>query len=348
MEPVLREVVQVASGWEHVCAAKNDGTLWCWGGNVHGQLGLGTLGVHTRRDAPAQVALERVQSVSASWKHTCAATALGELYCWGDGSHGRLGTGDAETRAEPTKVELEGVVAVAVGEEHSCAIQADTGLSCWGYNFSGQLGLGEDWAEKPSCTKKEQDYVLDCLRPESLGMPTVSSFATGGSHTCAILGGSTLSCWGWNADEQLGVASPERSWTALPVTGIGWGRVTQVSASRTATCAVAGVGELYCWGDGSLGRLGLGEKSGRRPPTRLALESVAQVSVGYAHACALTRDGALWCWGSNAAGQLGLGDGWLSRQGCLREKYSDDERGRGDRDVSLEYCVGPQQVTVGP
>ena len=347
-EPLLREVAQVSTGWEHVCAVKTDGSLHCWGGNVNGQLGLGTIGVHSRRAAPERVALERVRSVAASWKHTCAVTVLGELFCWGEGSHGRLGTGDTETRSVPAKVQLEGVLAVQAGEEYTCASTADVGLHCWGYNFSGQLGLGEDWAERASCSRNEAEYVLDCLRPEPLRMAPVTSVATGGSHTCVVLGESTPSCWGWNADQQLGREAPETAWTPLPVTGVGLGRVAAVSASRTETCAVMVDGTLYCWGDGSLGRLGLGTKADRMPPTALALTPVASVSVGYAHACAVTRSGELHCWGSNAAGQLGLGDDWLANEGCVREDYPSGG-GRGDRDVSFEFCVGPAPVRLpGP
>jgi alpha-tubulin suppressor-like RCC1 family protein len=81
---------------------RTDGTLWCWGDNAAGQLGLGST---TGQTSPTQVGSATTWSAaSAGHKHTCALRTDGSVWCWGDNSYGQLGLGDSTRRTSPVQV----------------------------------------------------------------------------------------------------------------------------------------------------------------------------------------------------------------------------------------------------
>jgi alpha-tubulin suppressor-like RCC1 family protein len=86
-------VVAVAAGGLHTCVRKSDDTLWCYGGNTYGQLGIGT----TLSSSPVQVAAlgTNVAEVVTAYQYTCARKGDGSLWCWGLNSSGQTGDGTA-------------------------------------------------------------------------------------------------------------------------------------------------------------------------------------------------------------------------------------------------------------
>jgi alpha-tubulin suppressor-like RCC1 family protein len=286
------DVVQVALGDEHNCARNSDGTLWCWGRNDNGQLGIGStiptgncLGAST----PAQVAAlgGDVVDVSAGGNHTCARKSDGTLWCWGENDHGELGDGttNGETcpsgsscRTSPVQVAALGanVVEVATGYNHTCARKSDGTLWCWGSNANGQLGdgtiTGQSCAGGYPCKPSP-------VQVSALGTDVVE-VAAGGSYYLQHLG---------------------------------------------HTCARRSDGTLWCWGSNVLGQLGDGTTGGQScsggyacspSPTQVAAlgSTVVKVTAGVLNTCARKNDGTLWCWGHNGYGQIG--DGTSSGQSC--------------------------------
>ncbi|MDQ3032839.1 MAG: hypothetical protein M3Y87_10505, partial [Myxococcota bacterium] len=134
----------VANGEFHTCALRRDGSLWCWGGNGNGQLGLGMIG--TEESAPRRVGESRWTLVEAGPRNTCAIAEDGSLWCWGPGSAGQIGDGARETRSVPSRVldppSGERWEGVAIGAQHTCGIRSDRSVWCWGANAEGQLGIG--------------------------------------------------------------------------------------------------------------------------------------------------------------------------------------------------------------
>ena len=120
---------------------KSDKTLWCWGNNYFGQLGLGDT---TSRKVPTQVKINNVSQVSAGQEHTCASKTDGTLWCWGANHDGQLGLGDTTSRNVPTQLYINNVSKVSTGFAHiahTCASKTDGTLWCWGNNTDGQLGI---------------------------------------------------------------------------------------------------------------------------------------------------------------------------------------------------------------
>jgi alpha-tubulin suppressor-like RCC1 family protein len=184
----------VDTGDGHTCAIKADRTLWCWGRNVRGQLGLGDA-------APIQVRTP-VQAIGSDWSavfagqdHTCAIKMDGSLHCTGLGEFGQLGFGNRDSRTTFARVGAETWASYATNTFASCGIRGQGSLYCWGRNVEGQLGTGD---------------VEDRVSPTHVSDENWALMAAGRFFTCAARRDQTLACTGDNAAGQLGSGDLER------------------------------------------------------------------------------------------------------------------------------------------
>ena len=163
---------------------------------------------------------------------------------------------------------------------------------------------------------------------EAPGNPAAFQALTGGSyHTCAIVGGGDVKCWGYNATGQLGLGDTDNRGddTAemgddLPTVDLGTGRTaTAIIGGYDNTCAILDGGDVKCWGSNTFAQLGLGDHDDRGDETGEMGDNLPTVDLGTGRTataiaaddlftCALLDNGAVKCWGNNAFGQLGLGD----------------------------------------
>lgn len=278
---------QLATAEVHACARASDGTAWCWGGNVYGQLGDGTT---SDRTAPSRViGLGDVMEVAAQGllineaAHSCARLADGTVWCWGRNNRGQLGDGTLVDRSSPVRVgALSDATAIAVGRHHSCAIRVDRSVVCWGSAYS--------------------------TSPVPVtGLADAVALSAGGVHTCALRSAGGVVCWGANARGQLGDTTTADRRTPVAVAGIS--DAVAISAGGDAsTCAALATGRVMCWGWNPDGELGDRTTVSRSTPAEvLGVTNAVEVSIGASHACARLRTGGMSCWGRNAAGQLGDG-----------------------------------------
>ena len=168
-----------------VLAIKTDGTLWSWGENGNGQLGLGDT---TLRSSPVQVgALTNWASASVGYTSSLAVKTDGTLWAWGWNPYGQLGLGDITHRSSPVQVgALTNWSSVSTGGSSTIAIKTDGTLWSWGLNTNGQLGSGT---------------VTHRSSPVQVGALTNwSKISTGLYHAAAIKTDGTLWSWGKNAD----------------------------------------------------------------------------------------------------------------------------------------------------
>lgn len=155
----------ISAGGDHTCGIATSGAAFCWGDNAVGQLGNGTSGDFSA--TPVAVVGEQVfTQISASTGtrlttllglpvkedrgHTCALTAAGTAWCWGDDKDLQLGrgqvTGSNGFSGTPAVVaqgeRLPGVAftTISTGTRHSCAVGSDGNAYCWGSNVYGALG----------------------------------------------------------------------------------------------------------------------------------------------------------------------------------------------------------------
>ncbi len=282
----------VAVGQYHVCGIRSGGSLWCWGGNARGQLGILESGDRAR---PQEVtsAVGQWSQVSAGAKHTCALTADAELYCWGRGTEGQLGSGDVVDAREPVVVATSGFTprSLSLGRDHTCVVDSRSGLWCWGENTNGQLGQGDE-LQRDTPTRVALDV-------------DASALSAAGSHTCALSSASEAHCFGRNSDGQLGLEDTSGHYTTPQPLDYDLAFDVLEVGSRHS-CGL-GQGALWCWGNGAEGQLGDGDLARNRSPRKVEVaEDWRAVTAGHSHTCGLRSDGTLWCWGSNEVGQLGL------------------------------------------
>jgi alpha-tubulin suppressor-like RCC1 family protein len=134
----------------HACLLDNGGAAYCWGTDIQGQVGRSQTPpscddvVQCMVTTPtAVIGGLTFADISVGGGHSCARTATGEAYCWGNNDEGKLGTGDQKSTSVPTKV--SGNVAFRViypGIRHTCGITTDDRGYCWGNNIVGGLGIG--------------------------------------------------------------------------------------------------------------------------------------------------------------------------------------------------------------
>ena len=189
-------VVAAATGWavvsgggDHTCGIRTDGSLWCWGSNVFGMLGVGDGSNEHAYRTRVGTATDWVPVTTRGF-HACGIRAGGTLWCWGRNDQGQLGVGDHADRHSPVQVGAVAWALVAAGNDHTCGVRFSQML-CWGDNAYGQLGLGD---------------TTDRLSPQQVG--TTIDWRTvqvGGYHVCGLGLDDRLWCWGYNVDGELGL-----------------------------------------------------------------------------------------------------------------------------------------------
>jgi alpha-tubulin suppressor-like RCC1 family protein len=270
--------VKVAMGDNHGVWLKSDGTVWVWGGNRRGQLGID--GDHAY--GPVEVPeLNGIQDVTAGDSFTAAVGNDGSLWTWGDNEYGELGDGTNQGSPKPVRIaSLTRVAAVSAGGRHMLALRAD--------------GTVWEWGERPS--------GLPSNVPRQVGnLAGVLAIAASERHSVALKSDGTVWVWGDHGAEVVGSGV-----SSVPMQVAGFADVTAVAAGYQLTVALKKDGTVWAVGYGVAGGLGNGStESSTKPVMVTGLTGVKAVAAGYMHALALRGDGTVWSWGYNHEHQLG-------------------------------------------
>ena len=172
-----------------------------------------------------------------------------------------------------------------------CALTTSGGVRCWGNNERGQLGDG---------TTTVRYAPVDVLDLNS----GVSAVKTNGLHTCAIVWGGLVKCWGYNATGELGDGTTTTRLAPVAVTGLGSG-VVAIAVGAKHSCAVTSSGGVKCWGDNSIYQLHDGTSVARPTPVDVAglPSGVVDITAGAGGTCALMTNGGVKCWGYSFCGR---------------------------------------------
>lgn len=327
---VLDHVAFVSAGGDHTAAITQDGTLYTWGSNFNGQLGVG----HTEDTDGPQKVMEDVSFVCVSYDCTAAVKKDGTLWTWGKNFGHNLGfSSQAENCPTPTQV-MSGVASVSVGYDFMAVLKTDGTLWTFGENEHGQLGNGtrtasaapvqildnvksvhcDDgyaaairtdgtlwvWGDQdPSLFSSLIPSNTDLLRPVQL-MEDVIDVAYGG-HIAVVKADHTLWIWGTNSHGQVGNGTRSDIDLSAPVQIMT--DVQQVDIGYEHTIALKTDGSVWSWGANYLGQAGHKIQNGSVP--QQIIKQADSITAGGQHSFALDEDGFLWAWGANDSGQLG-------------------------------------------
>ena len=301
----------IAVGGSHTLCVDAGGSVFAWGKNNFGQLGVGGT---DNRVVPTLVTgllkTKTIVQVAARYAHTACFTANGLVFVCGHGVQGQLGIGIMaahETRVVPRQ-ELEGrkVLQVAAGGLHTVCVTVDGAVFAFGFNYKGQLGLGGT-----------ENMLVPTLMRGELENKSVMQVAAGYKHTIFVTADGLVFACGDNDEGQLGVGDTEERLIPTLVTGQLQGKTAvYVAAGDNHTLCITADGSLFSWGDNSTGQLGVGDTENRRIPTLVTWlqgKQVTHVAAGEVHTICTTSDGSVFTWGNDDYGQLGLGDGESDR-----------------------------------
>ncbi|MFO7894267.1 MAG: Ig-like domain-containing protein [Longimicrobiales bacterium] len=228
--------------------------------------------------------------VSAGGYHTCALTAEGVAFCWGDNWSNQLGLGlDMDEVPVPLPVATDlRFTDISAGMYHTCAVATDGTGYCWGDGWL--LGTGE---HTDHATPVAVDFA-----------GTWQQIEAGHWHTCGVATGGQAYCWGDGYNGAIGDGSTVDR--LIPTAVASSVEFQSITAGIYSSCAVATGGTAYCWGDGgTVGRAGAPYANPVPQPVDGG-HSFSTIHSGDWYICAI-GGGNVYCWGDNSLGQFGTG-----------------------------------------
>lgn len=289
----------VSSGYTFTTALKDDGTLWSWGSNGNGELGIGTT---DDSKVPVQIGTDNDWVFHSSGAfHSFAIKRNGTLWTWGKGSDYRLGTGDDQNVLSPVQITLPFPKTwkhAAPGQGHSLAVDSDGKLWGWGYNSWGQLGTGD---------------TSNKTIPTQIGIDTdwatvyTSIEYSGDCFSLALKENGELYGMGYNEKYQLGLGN-NTEYIPTPT------RITRefendlfVKASAGGKSSIALDFDGYLW---NWGTFGLSTIITHIKPNKFSVGGGNWVDVKMSayNVIGLKSNGSVYTWGENDFGSLGVGD----------------------------------------
>eukprot|EP00644_Phytophthora_capsici_P002619 jgi/Phyca11/543302/estExt2_Genewise1Plus.C_PHYCAscaffold_110518 len=307
--PVLQ--VSCGSGW--ISLLCEDGRAFSFGDNTYGQLGQG----HDRPFVPVPVLIStpfcllprrRIIRLSCGSSHGGFVLDVGELYMFGCGAYGRLGTGKEENTSIPTLITMK-----------------------WSILLAAAPGTTHRKPQSNATTEEDEALVkftdISCGDRHTLVLAIRTSRGNSDSRRTTTKSKTSIISFGDGMNGRLGLGDEKdrhegvllTTWlTASNVPGVGIvgnsgcmapPTITTICAGSTHNLALSATGDVFSWGNGVDGQLGHGTAVSEWIPRQLAFFkdiSISSISCGTSHSMAVGRTGVVYTWEKGAEGQLGL------------------------------------------
>lgn len=298
--------VTLAAGTaSYVCGVTGTKEVVCQGAALVDSTGSWNLGA-----SPTVVANDTaVDTISAGGSHFCGVNSTHAIWCWGQ--YGAGVRGDSIAPAARDSVEVPSKVAggiswadVAAGMDHTCGLASNGAVYCWG--TATQVGVGDtlQYAQFDTTCGSSFGGSRPCAYAPLavVGVPSSIRLATNGTTTCALTSSFTLWCWGYvgptsgNAGQVPAAMPLSTVATTMTVGSLGGYciispagdvycgalgsapsilqgglKFTDVSAGSDHACGVGAGGLVFCWGQNSVGQLGVGDSTTRSLPAQVVI-----------------------------------------------------------------------------
>ena len=359
-----------ACGYEHTITLSDDGTVYSFGRNYEGALGLGHN--HLSITLPTPIPnLPQINVVSCGGLFTVCVDDEGFIWSFGRNKYGQLGTGNKTDFNVPQKIlDIPPVVSVSCGDDHTLIITNDDNLWSCGRNDEGQLCYGN---------------TEDRSKPQQTTFSNISKISTGGYHSLfQNFKGEIFAC-GNNDEGQCGLGHFKETQVTPSLIlnvpsnivhfvcgdsrnlfldcegnvfsvgcnyygelGLGHNRkqnvlnkipnippIKIISCASTSCYLVDFEGNLWTFGNNSRGQLGHGDYTHKNTPKKVnTLEDIQQISYGStaAHFLVKNSQNQIFVTGGNFHGQLGTGN--TQRSGSI---LTDKESGSIPKEINSQY-----------
>jgi alpha-tubulin suppressor-like RCC1 family protein len=336
-QQVVNTETGISLGESHSLQLKEDGTVWAWGKNSSGQLGIGT---NLDSSTPIKITgLSDVKAVSAGFAHSLALKSDGTVWGWGSNSYGDLGFGYTSSYNSPVQIPgLTDIIAIAAGYRHSLALKQDGTVWAWGSNEWGQLGNnsfsnvrgivqvhgltdvvkiavgnsgamaiksdGTVWAWGSVWVMINGNLTQSKVPVQIPGLSNILDIGINEYFWVILKQDGTVWVWGLNRNKQFGDTNVTFSYNPIQVNGISG--IKDIAVGTGYVLALKQDGTVTGWGMNSKGQLGNGIVSTASTPVQVSnLTNVKTILASGAQSGAITQSGAYWAWGSNEGAIFG-------------------------------------------
>ncbi|HQO58679.1 MAG TPA: hypothetical protein PLT76_08190, partial [Candidatus Omnitrophota bacterium] len=280
-------IISIAGGYNHMLALRDDGTVWAWGRNDGGQLGVEP---SQHKNIPIQVpGLDHIKAIAAGTEHSVALKEDGTVWTWGTNHYGQLGRTNTYPYIPARVPCLTSIKNIASSLRHVLALSIDGTVWGWGLNQYNQLGLDEAYP--------------DSSRNIPIKIPNINNvkeIAAGAYHSLFLLNDGTVVSKGGHPNFEVGDPAS-------------LSQITDIGCGLYHSFAIHNNGSLWAWGYNQEGQIGNGEKGNvKATPVQVPHFNFWQallqtIDGGVGHTIALKQDKTIWTWGLNSYGQLGDG-----------------------------------------
>eukprot|EP00762_Andalucia_godoyi_P006478 ANDGO_02934.mRNA.1 Ultraviolet-B receptor UVR8 len=315
-----KNVRAVACGEAHTMALTESGELFSWGNGEDGRLGHTAYGKSLFPGlVQSAFGRARVSAVACGDEFSVAVTETGEVWSWGRGLEGQLGTGAIRNETLPVLIaglKEQFITNVCCGYKHAMAVTDKGAVYSWGLNLNSQLGIGaskDEYRDTPQLLKSLEGK---CMR----------LISAGGDSSVVVAGGSivlptNLFSAGDGSAGALGLESMETEQVLQPVSSLDGNKISYAAAGVAHSVVVMEDGTVYSCGRNDAGALGIGikpnaDERGQEsilPSPQLIQEFVSKkkvilrIACGAGHTLCLSSTANVFGFGYNFNGELGLG-----------------------------------------
>ncbi|MDB4602745.1 hypothetical protein OAH71_02415 [Euryarchaeota archaeon] len=322
-----RDVGNIQSYGNTCVLTSNDG-VYCWGSYLVEYDGNGNSHTTPTKIPQSDDFVELVQA-----SHTaCAINKSSAVFCWGRNIDYLLNSNNRSNDSyTPVLIEIDNSTMYAsniyAGGRGICAKLLNSSVVCWGANSHSNLGVSTSQNSGFQDTHLPSPTLIQGFGSHS----EISDMALGGGHSCILFENGSVTCFGTNEWNQMGVPTTGQSSVNSPLNHSS--PIKSIQAGGSHTCAIDENDTMLCWGRRGHGELGDGVTShtsypgfGTRPwsdstLTHPHIGKVSQIALGQAHTCAVIagdsalvnnqgntvsyNDSAAYCWGYGGSGNLG-------------------------------------------
>lgn len=307
-----KKVVSVSAGDQFAVAMDETGSVYGWGLNSSGQLGVSSTTVSYTPlavDTSSTLSGKNLTTIAAGHSTSLVLDDAGVIFGWGSDQFGQLAVGLTVKIRSPILITSGGSLTAktirktAFGYEHTLFIASDGLIYAAGQNGYRQLGNGATAAASAPLATGPSGGVLEGK--------TFTAVAAGIYHSLALDSAGKVYSWGYNGQGQLGIGSTVSSDPTLVAGILATKTIVAIAAGGYHSIALDSDGVLYSWGWNVNGQLGIGGYVNSTTPTVvdasgvLLNKTISSIYAGDRHSMVLDNAGVAYAWGYNLNGVLG-------------------------------------------